>query len=137
MKTWFSLIIGMIWFASTANAQTLNDIGIPPTHIVISATTLGSTAQPIADTNQDGIIDYVVGIPWAADGQGAILVMPGPLPVAGRPAQDAIRIILGPYGQSLDLPTGFGASIEVGCDLNMDGMPEVWTVASYQNQFCL
>jgi hypothetical protein len=118
---------------SRAQAQGGIDLGLPGGATIAAPGDFASRVLAVPDTTGDGVPDYLVGVPTAYNGLGAIVVVAGPLGSGPIAASRAERAITPPPPANGLLLRGLGSAIAQGCDLNFDGRPEVWAICEQSN----
>jgi hypothetical protein len=89
---------------------------------------LGPRLLQIPDTTGDGVADYLVGVPEAFAGEGAMGVVRAPLPASIR-VQDVVWSITAPMANTYGTIRSLGLGVMDTCDFNDDGRREVYVRA--------
>jgi len=115
-------------FIRNVHAQTPDVLQLPSNHVIGEAQALADRLLRIPDTTGDAIDDYLVGIPEARGGEGAIGVVSGPLPSQLRVEHISWAITAPPPNDYGDVRSLGGRLVDV-CDFNGDGRREVYVLA--------
>lgn len=73
-------IVAVCTYVRGVQAQVVDVLQLPANHIIGDGQGLDDRLVRVPDTTGDSVDDYLVGIPEARGGEGAIGVVPGPLP---------------------------------------------------------
>lgn len=126
---WFTAcIVAVCTLVSGVHGQVLDVLQLPPNHVVGEGQGLEGRVVRVPDTTGDSVDDFLVGIPEARGGEGAIGVVPGPLPPQVR-AEHVVWAITAPQPNDYGEVSSLGGRLMDVCDFNGDGRREVYVRA--------
>jgi hypothetical protein len=121
-------IVAVCTYVRGVQAQVVDVLQLPANHIIGDGQGLDDRLVRVPDTTGDSVDDYLVGIPEARGGEGAIGVVPGPLPPQVR-VEHVVWAITAPESNDYGEVQLLGRRLMDVCDFNGDGRREVYVRA--------